>query len=174
MELKKTEIANNLLASHKVFFRTTHCAIAKRQFLAVDNSIDDLNDCLQLSRMVVPVAGRVFNLNAKRGERLNPGRMALQIVPFSRQEIDLSVFNREIGFLETGMPVEVRVTLSPFTDDGAHKGTIARIGADSQPPDQQNPQETFPLLVKIQSSELSRKGRIYKLRPSMPVTALVH
>jgi HlyD family secretion protein len=146
---------------------------AKLQYLAVAGSIDDLKDRLLLARMLAPVAGRVFNLNAKRGETLTPGRMALQIVPFSRLDVGLSISNRDIGFLEVGMPVEVRVTSFPFTDYGALKGTIARIGADSQPPDQENPQESFPLLVKIQSSELSRKGRIYKLRPGMAVTALI-
>lgn len=146
---------------------------AKLQYLAVDASIDELNDQLKLSRLVAPVAGRVFNLNAKRGETLTPGRVALQIVPINRLEVDLTVSNRDIGFLETGMPVEVRVTSFPFTDFGALKGTVSRIGADVDPPDQLNPQESFPIRVKIPTTELNRKGRIYKLRAGMAVTALI-
>ena len=48
-----------------------------------------------------------------------------------------------------------------------------RIGADALPPDQTNPQESFPVLVKIKTNELSRKGRSYGLRPGMAVTALI-
>jgi HlyD family secretion protein len=146
---------------------------AKLQFSAVDASIDELNDRIDLGRMLAPVTGRVFNLNAKRGEILTPGRIALQLVPLTPLDVELSVSNRDIGFLETGMPVEVRVTSFPFTDYGALQGTIVRIGADALPPDQQNPQESFPLLVKIKTSELSRKGRSYALRPGMAVTALI-
>ena len=146
---------------------------AKLQFSAVDASIDELSDRLDLGRMLAPVNGRVFNLNAKPGETLTPGRIALQLVPLTPLDVELSVSNRDIGFLETGMPVEVRVTSFPFTDYGALKGTIVRIGADALPPDQQNPQESFPLLVKIKSSELTRKGRSYALRPGMAVTALI-
>ena len=146
---------------------------AKLQFSAADSSIGDINDRISLGRLLAPVAGKVFNLNIKPGEIASPARIALQIVPLSRLDVELSVSNRDIGFLEVGMPVDVRVTSFPFTDYGALEGTIVRIGADALPPDQTNPQESFPVLVKIKTNELSRKGRSYGLRPGMAVTALI-
>lgn len=146
---------------------------AKLQLTSVQASIDELNDRLQLSRMVAPVAGRVFNLSVKPGETLTPVKPALQIVPRNKLNVELSVSNRDIGFLLPGMPVDVRVTSFPFTDYGSLKGTISRIGADALPPDAQNPQESFPVQVKINTDQLSRNGQTYQLRPGMAVTALI-
>lgn len=146
---------------------------ARLQLSSVEASIDELNDRLQLGRMVAPVAGRIFNVAIKPGEILSPTRAALQIVPMTNLEVELFVSNRDIGFLLPGMPVDVRVTSFPFTDYGSLKGTITRIGADALPPDPLHPHETFPVKVKITTTELSRDGRTYALRPGMAVTALI-
>ena len=82
-------------------------------------SIDDLNDRLQLGRLIAPVAGRIFNLSVKPGEILTPARPALQLVPQNNLDVELSVSNRDIGFLLPGMPVDIRVTSFPFTDYGS-------------------------------------------------------
>ena len=146
---------------------------AKLQLSSVQASIDELNDRLKLGRIIAPVAGKIFNLSIKQGEILTPARPALQIVPQDNLDVELSVSNRDIGFLLPGMPVDIRVTSFPFTDYGSLKGTITRIGADALPPDGQNPQETFPVKVKININELSRNGRSYQLRAGMAVTALI-
>ncbi|QVL54208.1 MAG: HlyD family efflux transporter periplasmic adaptor subunit [Cyanobium sp. M30B3] len=146
---------------------------ARLQLMTVDANLAELDDRLKLGRLVAPVAGRVFDLNVKKGEILSPARPALQIVPSTRLEVALSVSNRDIGFLLPGMPVDVRVTSFPFTDYGSLKGTISRIGADALPPDPQNVQESFPVVVTIDASELSRNGRSYQLRSGMAVSALI-
>jgi HlyD family secretion protein len=146
---------------------------ARLQLASVQASIDELDDRLKLGRMLAPIAGRIFNLSIKPGETLTPVRPALQILPLNNLDVELSVSNRDIGFLEVGMPVDIRVTSFPFTDYGSISGTIARIGADALPPDVQNGQEFFPVLVTINSSELARKGRTYQLRSGMAVTALI-
>ena len=146
---------------------------ARLQLSSVQANLDELNERVQLGKLIAPVAGRVFDLTVKPGEILTPARAALQIVPGNSLDVELSVSNRDIGFLLPGMPVDIRVTSFPFTDYGSLKGTITRIGADALPPDGQNPQETFPVKVKIDTNELSRKGRTYELRAGMAVTALI-
>ena len=146
---------------------------ARLQLSSAQASIDDLNDRLQLGRLIAPVAGRIFNLSVKPGEIITPARPALQIVPQNNLDVELSVSNRDIGFILPGMPVDIRVTSFPFTDYGSLKGTITRIGADALPADAQNPQENFPVKVKININELSRNGRSYQLRAGMAVTALI-
>ena len=146
---------------------------ARLQLSSVQASIDELNDRLQLGRLIAPVAGKIFNLSVKPGEILTPARPALQIVPQNNLDVELSVSNRDIGFILPGMPVDIRVTSFPFTDYGSLKGTITRIGADALPADAQNPQENFPVKVKININELSRNGRSYQLRAGMAVTALI-
>jgi len=146
---------------------------ARLQLSGVDSRLDELNDRLVLGRLVAPVAGKVFDLGVKPGEIISPARPALQIVPQNNLQVELAVSNRDIGFLSPGMTVDVRVTSFPFTDYGSLNGTILRIGADALPPDQQNPQESFPVMVSINARELSRKGRTYQLRSGMAVSALI-
>lgn len=146
---------------------------ARLQLSGVDSRLDEINDRLVLGRLVAPVAGKVFDLGVKPGEIVSPARPALQIVPQNNLQVELAISNRDIGFLLPGMAVDVRVTSFPFTDYGSLKGTILRIGADALPPDQQNPQESFPVMVSIKSKELSRKGRTYQLRSGMAVSALI-
>ena len=146
---------------------------ARLQLSGVNSRLDEMNDRLVLGRLVAPVAGKVFDLGVKPGEIVSPARPALQIVPQNNLQVELSVSNRDIGFLLPGMPVDVRVTSFPFTDYGSLKGTILRIGADALPPSQQNPQESFPIMVSINASELSRKGRTYQLRAGMAVSGLI-
>lgn len=146
---------------------------ARLQLSGVDSRLDEINDRLVLGRLVAPVAGKVFDLGVKPGEIVSPARPALQIVPQNNLQVELAISNRDIGFLLPGMAVDVRVTSFPFTDYGSLKGTILRIGADALPPDQQNPQESFPVMVSINSKELSRKGRTYQLRSGMAVSALI-
>jgi hemolysin D len=146
---------------------------ARLQLSGVDSRLDELNDRLVLGRLVAPVAGKVFDLGVKPGEIISPARPALQIVPQNNLQVELAVSNRDIGFLSPGMTVDVRVTSFPFTDYGSLNGTILRIGADALPPDQQNPQESFPVMVSINARELSRKGRTHQLRSGMAVSALI-
>ena len=146
---------------------------ARQQYFEAANRINDLEERIKLGALVAPAAGRVFDLNVKSGELATLARPVLKLVSQGRLEVDLSVSNRDIGFLEPGMPVDVRVTSFPFTDYGALKGTIKRISADSLPPDQQNPQDHFPIQVTVNSNSLSKDGKVYPLRAGMAVTALI-
>jgi HlyD family secretion protein len=123
--------------------------------------------------VLAPITGRVFDLNVKPGETTNTARPFLKLIPDHDLEVELAISNRDIGFLEPGMPVDVRVTSFPFTDYGSLKGTLLRVGADALPADPQNPQEYFPAKVRIDRNVLERRGRSYNLRPGMAVTALI-
>lgn len=146
---------------------------ARLQRASVQASLDEMQDKLKLGRLVAPVSGRIFDLSVKPGEMLTPARAVLQIIPPTNLDVELSVSNRDIGFLEPGMPVDIRVSSFPFTDYGSIKGTIARIAADALPPDASNAQDFFPVQVTINTTELSRNGRAYQLRSGMAVTALI-
>jgi HlyD family secretion protein len=146
---------------------------ARQQLIETSSRLTEMDDRLRLGRITAPVPGRVFDLSVKVGELVGPNRPALKLVPAGKLQANLSVTNKDIGFLVTGMPVEVRVTSFPFTDYGALKGKILRIGADSLPPDNLNPQEHFPVVVSIDRDALVHKGERYDLRPGMAVTALI-
>jgi HlyD family secretion protein len=145
---------------------------ARRQLLETSTRLEQLQSRLRLGVLRSPVEGMVFDLRAKPGE-LAAGHSLLRIVPQRSLEVELSVSNRDIGFLKPGLPVDVRVTSFPFTDYGSLRGTILRVGADALPPDARTSQEVFPAIVRLESNRLERRGKRYALRPGMAVSGLI-
>jgi len=146
---------------------------ARQQLIEVNTRITGIDDQLRLGRITAPVSGTVFDLKARKGEILGPGRPALKLVPQGLLEASISISNSDVGLVKTGQSVEVRVDSFPFTDYGFLRGKIKRISADSLPPDQTHPQEYFAATVVLEQSELKRNNTSYKLRPGMSVTALI-
>lgn len=145
---------------------------ARRELLETNTRLAQLSTRLRLSRILAPVSGEVFDLVAKAGE-LAPAGPLLRIVPRHRLEAELTISNRDIGFIRPGMPVEVRVTSLPFSDYGSLQGRIIRLGADSLPAETQPGQEVFTAIVQLESSELERGDQRFPLRSGMAVTALI-
>jgi HlyD family secretion protein len=148
---------------------------ARKQILETSSRLSQVEERLQRSRLVAPIAGRVFDLKAKSGEIASGGTPLVKIVPQQSLEAELAISNRDIGFLQPGMPVEVRVTSLPFTEYGSLKGKILRVGADAMPADPRHPQEFFPAIARIDRTTLDRQGqeRSYSLRAGMEVSALI-
>ena len=146
---------------------------ARQQLLDLSSRLLDLNERIRLSQLRSPGRGRIFDLRIKPAETVQAHMPLMKLIPDRDLEAELSISNRDIGFLSPGMPVEVRVTSFPFTDFGSLKGRLVRVGADVLPADPKNPQDYFPAIVQLERNELDRRGRHYSLRPGMAVTALI-
>jgi hemolysin D len=149
---------------------------ARKQSLELGARLNQVDERLQRSVLLAPVAGRVFDLKAKTGETSRVGEALLKIVPEQALEAVLSISNRDIGFLRPGMAVDVRVTSFPFTDYGSLRGTLLRVGVDAMPPNPQHPQEYFAAVARLERNSLVRHGEggAYPLRSGMEVSALIH
>lgn len=76
-------------------------------------------------QLTSPIAGKVVELHISRGQSVEPTLTALRVADLSRVWIDLAVFERELGHLRTGDPVDI----SPQTNaDMVVNGKIAHIG----------------------------------------------
>jgi HlyD family secretion protein len=146
---------------------------ARQRFLETTTRLSQVQERLRLGRVVAPRPGRVFDLQASRGQIATPARPLLKLVGQRGLEAELAISNRDIAFLRQGMPVDVRVTSLPFTDYGSLKGTVVRVGADALPADARTGQESFPAIVSFDRSSLERRGTSYNLRAGMAVTGLV-
>jgi HlyD family secretion protein len=146
---------------------------ARNQLVEVSNRLLELRERLQQAELRAPQAGRVFDLRVKAGETLTAGQPLLQVVSQQGLEAELRISNRDIGVLQPGMPVDVRITALPFTDYGSLKGTLVRVGADALPPEPNSPQESFAAVVRLPAASLDRRGRRQALRSGMAVTGLI-
>jgi len=146
---------------------------ARQQYIEVSSRIADQKQRLDLATLRSSLSGRVFDLQAKAGETIGPGRPALKIVPVTRLEARMEVTNKDIGFIHPGMKVDLRFDSFPSTEYGSIKGVIASVSADSLPPDPSNSQDHFIVKAKLSKQSLTRHHQNFPLRPGMSFNGLI-
>ena len=87
--------------------------------------------------------------------------------------VDAKVYvtNRDVGFLEPGMPAQIRVDAFPYTQFGSIEGELKSIGTLPLPPDQTSPQARFPAYLALDQQYLNRNGNQFKVSPGQSVQA---
>lgn len=122
-----------------------------------------------------PVDGVVFDLKpTSPGFVAQTSEPVLKIVPPSMLEADVEVPSDKIGFVRTGMSVDISIDSFPSTDFGVIHGEVISIGSDALPPDQQKQQTkyNFPATIKLQGQTLVLSdGRHLPLQVGMSLTA---
>lgn len=146
---------------------------ARQQLIEANNRIKDVEERIKLGHITAPKSGVIFDLNAHEGEMAVSSRPLLKIIPNTKLEAEIHITNKDIGWINVGMPVEVRINSFPFTEYGSIKGSLTSISDDVFQPDPLNPQEYFKGKVQLNQSVLSHAGIDYQLRAGMSITGLV-
>ncbi|MBD2652413.1 MULTISPECIES: HlyD family efflux transporter periplasmic adaptor subunit [Synechocystis] len=120
-----------------------------------------------------PVDGIVFDLKATPGYVTPPNQTEplLKIIPADSLIAEVDVTNKDIGFVRTGMPADVRIDSFPYSEFGGVDGVVESVGSDALPPDQTYQYYRFPVRIKLDSQELVSQGREIPLQSGMSVTA---
>ncbi|QUS61350.1 HlyD family efflux transporter periplasmic adaptor subunit [Synechocystis sp. PCC 7339] len=120
-----------------------------------------------------PVDGVVFDLKATPGYVTPPNQTEplLKIIPADSLIAEVDVTNKDIGFVRTGMPADVRIDSFPYSEFGGVDGEVEYVGSDALPPDQTYQYYRFPVRIKLDSQELVSQGREIPLQSGMSVTA---
>ncbi|HEY9639794.1 MAG TPA: HlyD family efflux transporter periplasmic adaptor subunit [Coleofasciculaceae cyanobacterium] len=143
-----------------------------------ENQISDINSkmseaevTLKYQELRSPVDGVVFDLQAK-----GPGFVAtttepiLKVVPSNALVAEVYITNQDIGFIKTGMPVDVRIDSFPFSEFGDIQGKLTNIGSDALPPDQVHPFYRFPAKVELTKQYVEVGGKEVPLQSGMSIT----
>ena len=144
-----------------------------------ENQISDINSklsetgvTLKYQELRSPVDGVIFDLQAK-----GPGFVAtttepiLKVVPTNNLIAEIYITNQDIGFVRTGMHVDVRVDSFPFSEFGDIQGKLVNIGSDALPPDQIHPYSRFPARVELQKQNVAVSGKEVPLQSGMSITS---
>lgn len=83
--------------------------------------------------------------------------------------LDARVLNRDIGFLQEGQSVEVKLEAYPFTRYGVAHGVLEHIGRDAVEDEREG--LIFPVRVRLSQPWISVGGRRTMLAPGMAATA---
>jgi HlyD family secretion protein len=119
-----------------------------------------------------PVDGIVFDLQASgQGYVATTSEPILKVVPEDGLTVEVFVPNKDIGFIKTKMPVDVRIDSFPFSEFGDIKGEVTTIGSDALPPTQVRQFYSFPVKISMNRQTLNVNGQEIPLQSGMSVSA---
>lgn len=137
---------------------------------ATQAEISATRKAIRDSLMRAPLNGYVFRLAVKvPGVPVNPGDELFQIIPSENLTASVEVPASEIGFIHTGMPVDVHIDSYPSSTYGVLTGKVVSVGRDSVEPTSpiQAPTFTIPVGVQLNQQQLVSNGKRYPLKPGM-------
>ena len=125
---------------------------------------------LQRSRVTAPVSGRVQQLAVHGpGAVVGAGQTLLYIVPQDAGlEIQAELANRDVGYIEVGQPVVVKVDTFPFTRFGTIAGQVSGLSADAM--STAGDASRYGLRASIERAYIEHDGRRFPLVAGMKVT----
>jgi HlyD family secretion protein len=167
------QLANNNQKLAEIDSQLTKAIVENNKKLSeISSQISQAEQAMQYSEVRAPVDGTVFDLKAHTpGFVVNPAEPVLKLVPNDELVAKVSITNQDIGFVNTDMPVDVRIDSFPFSEFGDIKGTLVAIGSDALPPTQIQPYYTFPAKIRLDRQSLRVNGRDVKLQSGMSLSA---
>lgn len=144
----------------------------EKQITEIDSQIQQNQLTLTYQDVRSPVDGMVFDLQPQsEGFVAQSSEPILKIVPQNTLVAQVFITNRDIGFVEVGMPVDVRIDSFPFSEFGDIKGEITHIASDVLPPNEIYPFYRFPVEITLENQEIIVNNRPIILQSGMSVNA---
>ncbi|MBW4510761.1 MAG: HlyD family type I secretion periplasmic adaptor subunit [Scytonematopsis contorta HA4267-MV1] len=138
----------------------------------IDNKISQTKLTLQYQELRAPSDGIIFDLKARSpGFVASPSQTILKIVPKDALMAKVYITNKDIGFVQEGMKVDVRIDSFPFSEFGDIKGELVEIASDALPPEQTRPYYSFPAKIRLKGQSLSVNNRKLSLQSGMSISA---
>lgn len=158
-------------------YDTENEASAYSDIVDGDKRITELENALAKAKEIVsqlsikaPVDGTVLSLETKTvGGVVNAAQPVAEIVPEGTKLIvDTTVQNKDIGFIQVGQPVVLKIDAYSFQRYGYLNGTVKSISPDAINDEKQG--LVYKMKVEIESSETSKNNTV-KVEPGLSVTA---
>jgi HlyD family secretion protein len=142
----------------------------KNRISELESQISEAQQKLQYQNLKAPITGKIFDLEAGQGFVPNTGQKLMKLVPQENLVAKVFITNQDIGFVEEGMEVDVRIDTFPFSEYGDLKGELISIGSDALPPNETYDFFRFPAKIKLKSQTLNTNGREIPLQSGMAIS----
>jgi HlyD family secretion protein len=141
-----------------------------RELADLDRQLAEVRDTQAKEELRAPLSGVVYELvPSSPGYAASAGETLIKVVPGGVLEAKVFLTNRDVGFVKTGMPAQIRVDTFPFTQFGAISGSLKAVGTLPLPPDEQNPQPRFAAYVRLDRDYLSRGSQRFPVSSGQSV-----
>ena len=138
----------------------------------------------ELLQLRAPTAGTVQQLVISTlGGVVQPAQPLMVIVPDGAEiEVEAQVMNKDIGFVQEGQPVRVKLEAFPFTEHGLIPGVVESISRDAIDLSQSGPQRddkgrpvqpglVYSARIRLLQNSIRVRGRNQELGPGLSVQA---
>ncbi len=118
-----------------------------------------------------PIDGVVLSLNLEnKGVVVQPGQTLAEIAPHGTPLVVSAVLpSQETGFIEQGMPVQVKVDAFPYQDYGVVKGEVTNISPNSEAHEQLG--NIYRLEIELDSNHIIKNQEQISFKPGQTVSA---
>jgi hemolysin D len=166
-----TQITSNNKQIAEIDTQASRVVLENQKKIAeIDAQLSQAKLTLQYQELRAPVDGTIFELKAGTpGYVASPSVPVLKIVPSNNLIAKIDITNKDIGFVQLGMPVDVRFDSFPFREFGGMQGKLSWIGSDALLPDQIHQYYRFPAKVQLDGQVLQINGREVALQSGMSV-----
>ena len=124
-----------------------------------------------LQRLVAPVDGTVAQLAIHtEGGVVEAAKPIMAVVPSSGQLVaEVKLLNSDIGFVQQGQEVAVKLDAFPFTRHGTIKGKVLSISSDAVVDEKLGP--VYITRIALSKTKVDRGDRVVPILPGMVATA---
>lgn len=146
-------------------------AEAERQVAELEQELLKAEDRHARRTLAAPVDGTVQQLALHTiGGVAEPAAPLMVIVPAdSPLEVEVSVLNKDAGWVEAGQPAEVKVEAFPFTKYGVIDGRVEHLSRDAV--EDETLGLVYPARVSLSRATISSDGQDIPLAAGMAVSA---
>lgn len=144
---------------------------ANREVAVLQEELTKATDLHSKQILYAPVSGQVQELAiATVGGVVTEAQQLMLLVPEEEQlEVEVFLENKDIGFVEEGMKLEIKIHTFPFTKYGVIDGQIMTISDDAIVDEKQG--LIYSMRVLMEKNTIFARGREVRLMPGMAVTA---
>ncbi|MBM0742629.1 HlyD family type I secretion periplasmic adaptor subunit [Phormidium sp. CLA17] len=158
------------LASQRQSEILTTLTKRKEEIASMKGQLDQSRKQRELSKITAPVDGTVYSVKATRGP-VQQGEELLSILPKGEEVVlEVKVLNRDIGFIQAGQRVKVKMATFPFQEFGIVEGTVMKVSPNAIVEKDQNGQSqgpVFPTRIQLNKQAIDVNGKKVELTPGM-------
>jgi hemolysin D len=143
---------------------------ASQQFAQNANNETKAQTRQNLLSLTAPVAGTVQQLNVHTlGGVVTAAQQVMEIVPDDAVEVEVSVENKDIGFVNAGQDAVVKIEAFPYTEYGYMTGKVVSVSNDAVQDKKLG--LAFLTRIKLPTNKMRIRDNWVNLTPGMEVTA---
>lgn len=127
----------------------------------------------RLTVLTAPVSGTVQQLAVHTaGGVVTEAQTLMVIVPDdAAMTAEVTIDNKDVGFVREGQPVEIKLETFPFTRYGTVAATVTRVAADAVHDEKRG--AVYPATLTLATTRIMVDGRPVRLAPGMNLAAEV-